>query len=156
MAGASERVHATAIAAGPHAALIFGPPGSGKSDLALRCLAVAPFALSPHPARLVADDQVLLQREGNSVFATAPAALLGKLEVRGVGIVDLAPAPPTRVTLAVELVAPGVLERFPDPWPRRDILGLSVPILQLWAFECAAAAKILIALSNPALAPPRP
>src|SRR5689334_23520913 len=56
LAEASENVHATAIALGGNAALIRGAPGSGKSDLALRCLAIAPTALVPCPASLVADD----------------------------------------------------------------------------------------------------
>jgi serine kinase of HPr protein (carbohydrate metabolism regulator) len=61
---AVENHHGTAIAIGSHAALIRGASGAGKSDLALRCLAVAPTALIPGPARLVADDRVELKREG--------------------------------------------------------------------------------------------
>ena len=147
MAAALERVHATAIAAGSRAALIFGASGSGKSDLALRCLTLPQSALTPHVAHLVADDQVMLERNGLQLIASAPPALLGLIEVRGLGILTLKPAPATPVVLAVELQGPGLTERFPDPWPFKDFLGLKVPVLRLWAFESAAAQKVLVALS---------
>ena len=60
MSEARERIHGTCVALGPHAALIRGPSGSGKSDLALRFLALAAEpGLEP---LLVADDQVWIER----------------------------------------------------------------------------------------------
>ena len=153
MAAGLERLHATAIACGPRAALILGASGSGKSDLALRCLSLAPTALLPVAARLVADDQVVLERSGDVLMASAPPALAGLIEVRGLGIVRADPAPPTPVVLAVELMAPGTTERYPEPWPTTCLLGLKVPVLKLWAFESAAAQKILAALAGAALPP---
>src|SRR5262245_43436739 len=85
---AAELVHGTCVAFGRSAALLRGPSGSGKSDLALRFLFLArrgPAALEP--PTLVADDQVRIRREGARLLVEAPATLRGKLEVRGLGIV---------------------------------------------------------------------
>ena len=80
--------------------LLLGPSGSGKSDLLLRLLDRG-FAL-------VADDRVEL--EGG--VASAPAALAGLLEVRGLGLVHLPYVERATVALAVEL---GQGERLPAP-----------------------------------------
>ena len=84
-------VHATCVALRPpaklsagawRAVLLRGPSGAGKSDLALRLIEAG--------GRLVADDQTRIVRYGEVLIASAPAALAGLLEVRGVGIVKLA------------------------------------------------------------------
>ncbi len=49
-------IHATAVALDGVGVLLRGPPGSGKSDLALR--------LIDQGARLIADDQTALSRHG--------------------------------------------------------------------------------------------
>ena len=77
-------VHGTVVAIEGEAMLLRGPPGAGKSDLALR--------LIDGGARLVADDQALLRRADNQVLARAPAAIAGLIEVRGVGILRVDPA----------------------------------------------------------------
>ena len=146
MDGGLERVHATAIAAGGRAALIFGASGAGKSDLALRCLSLPTSGLISAPVLLVSDDQVLLERRGDGIWAAAPATLRGKLEVRGIGILDVEAAPASEVVLAVELTALAEVTRLPDPWPQRRILGLCVPVLKVWAFDASAAQKVVLAL----------
>ncbi len=80
--------------------LLLGPSGSGKSDLLLRLLDRG-FAL-------VADDRVELSHG----MASAPEALAGLLEVRGLGVVRLPHVSSARVALAVEL---RVGERLPTP-----------------------------------------
>jgi HPr kinase/phosphorylase len=80
--------------------LLLGPSGSGKSDLLLRLL--------DRGFTLVADDRVEL----TDGVASAPEALAGLLEIRGLGVVrfpHLASAP---VALAVTLNAG---ERLPYP-----------------------------------------
>src|SRR5262249_29579358 len=87
---AAEVTHGTCVALGQRGALLRGPSGCGKSDLALRFLFLArrgPAAIEA-PA-LVADDQVELRRDGNRVLASAPESIRGKIEVRGVGIVNV-------------------------------------------------------------------
>ena len=117
MDGAVERLHATAIAVGSRAIVIRGPSGSGKSDLALRCLAVPASAMVRSPAKLVSDDQVLLTRTGLSLSASAPQALLGRLEVRGLGILEVDPELDAKVALIVDIADRRDIERYPDPWP---------------------------------------
>lgn len=80
--------------------LLLGPSGSGKSDLLLRLIGRG-FAL-------VADDRVDLE-DG---VASAPVALAGLLEVRGLGLVQLPYVERAVVALAVEL---GRGERLPAP-----------------------------------------
>ena len=155
MDGAVERLHATAVAVGKRAVLIRGASGSGKSNLALRCLALPATELWPARARLVADDQVIVTREGASLIARPPDELAGKLEIRGLGIVEVSYESNAKVVLIADLIDGGDVERYPNPWPRAALLGLSVPILRIWAFESAAAEKVLAALSMAALPPVR-
>jgi len=143
---AIENHHGTAIALGANAALIRGAPGSGKSDLALRCLAVAPTALVPCPTLLVADDYVQISRTGPRLVAEAPATIRGKLEVRGVGIVTVPCVASAELVLVADLVTPDRIERFPDPPPETAIMGVRLPLLYLAPFEAAAPVKLLLAL----------
>lgn len=138
-------VHGTAIALGPVAALIRGASGSGKSDLALRCLAMPASPLTNEVAKLVADDQVMVKRNGRDVQATAPPSIAGKLEVRGVGIVDVDHVEAARLALVVDLVAPQSIERMPV---ERDcmIAGIALPLISLAPFEASSAAKLLLCL----------
>ena len=126
-------VHASCAARGVDAVLFLGPPGSGKSDLVLRLLGCG--------WGLVADDQVSL---APSCSPAAPPALAGRLELRGVGIFTglACAAPPLTLRLAVELLPPGIAPpRLPGPrcWSGA---GMSLPSLQLAAFEASAPAKI--------------
>jgi HPr kinase/phosphorylase len=149
VADASEpTTHGTAIAAGGRAALIVGPSGAGKSDLALRCLALAPSPLIPGPARLVADDRVIIERQDGRLRATAPATIRDRLEVRGLGIVEVPGVDSADLVLIVDLTDAGPIERLTDPAPRRTILGVSLPVLRLSPFEASAPAKLVLALAR--------
>jgi serine kinase of HPr protein (carbohydrate metabolism regulator) len=134
-------VHATCVACDGVAVLLCGPPGSGKSDLALR--------LIDGGARLVADDQVALCAEGGRIVASAPETIAGRLEVRGIGIVSVPHVAAAPVALVVDLVSPGAVERLPDA-ARRSYLGIALPLLALAPFEASAAAKIRLALAGQA------
>jgi HPr kinase/phosphorylase len=143
-----ENHHGTAIALGAHAVLIRGPSGSGKSDLALRCLAMAPTALVPAPAVLVADDRVELTLREERLIAAAPPIISGKLEVRGLGIMTVPSTPNARLVLVADLVAPERVERLPDPPEGTDIMGIRLPLLRVAPFEASAPAKLLLALAQ--------
>ena len=147
MDGAIERLHATAIAVGQRAIIIRGPSGSGKSDLALRCLAVSASPLVPQSVRLIADDQVILERRDGEIFVAGPASIRGQLEVRGVGIIDVPAAGPAKLVLVADLVAPQGYERLPDPGRRVTLLGLALPAVEISPFEGSAALKLLMALT---------
>src|SRR5690348_12208756 len=98
-------VHATAVAIEGRAVLLRGPPGAGKSDLGLRLIDAG--------ARLISDDQCELRRSGSEVLVRAPEAILGLLEVRGIGIIRLPPVSDVPLALIADLVAPDRLERLP-------------------------------------------
>ncbi len=146
MDGASSLVHGTCIALDEGAAILQGPSGIGKSDLALRCI-MQPAQIDGRAlaARLVADDQVMLERRAASLWARAPAAIAGKLEVRGIGIVEVPHAPEARLRLVIRLVGSDAVERLPVP-AETGILGLALPIVQIAPLEVSAPLKVLLAL----------
>ncbi|MDB5393470.1 MAG: putative HPr kinase/phosphorylase, regulates carbohydrate metabolism [Rhodospirillales bacterium] len=130
-------VHATCIAFAGRGVLLRGPPGSGKSDLALRAIAEG--------ARLIADDQVALARSGENVIASAPSALHGMIEIRGLGIMRVEAAAEAEIALVADLVDAASLERLPD---RRhcEILDVELPWLALAPFQSSALVKLRFAL----------
>ena len=146
MSEARELIHGTCVALGPHAALIRGPSGSGKSDLALRFLALAAEpGLEP---LLVADDQVWIEtQKDGSLAASAPPTLAGKIEVRGLGIVEVPHREAARIALAVDLVLPQEVPRMPpNPLDRITLAGVTLPVVRLTPFELSAALKLRLAL----------
>lgn len=146
MDGATTLVHGTCIALDNAAAILEGPSGIGKSDLALRCIMQPVHANGGVLiATLVADDQVVLDRRNGALWARPPPTIAGKLEVRGLGIVDVPHAPEARIRLIVRLVALGAVERLPDP-DETEILGVTLPVAQVAPFETSAPLKVLLAL----------
>jgi HPr kinase/phosphorylase len=151
LAAETEVVHGTCIALGARAALLRGPSGSGKSDLALRFLFLArrgPAALEP-PA-LVADDQVIVRRDNDRVLASATQSIAGQMEVRGVGIVTLKQVPETELVLVVELAGDDLVERLPENNTTTRVAGVDLPLLRLAPFEASAPIKLALALARPA------
>jgi serine kinase of HPr protein (carbohydrate metabolism regulator) len=140
-------VHATCVAlrlpsSTWRGVLLRGPSGAGKSDLAARLIEAG--------ARLVADDQTAVARRGRRLEGSAPAAIAGLLEVRGVGIVRLPRSrlmPRTSIALLVDLVPPQRIERLPEP-ARESILGVEMPVLALAPFEASAPTKLRLALAQ--------
>jgi serine kinase of HPr protein (carbohydrate metabolism regulator) len=133
-----ESIHATTVAIGDRAVLITGPSGSGKSDLALRLLERG-FAL-------VSDDQTLVRREGERLLASAPPQIAGKLEVRGIGIVEMDTASDVPVALLVELTSD--IARLPDDSRELPLLGVSVPLVTIDAMTASAPSKVALALDR--------
>lgn len=77
-------LHASAVAMGTAGLLITGASGSGKSTLALQLMALG--------ASLVADDRVEV-RSGpdGGLLLSAPEAIRGLVEARGLGLIRSAP-----------------------------------------------------------------
>ena len=134
----SENLHATCIARGGRAVLLLGRSGSGKSDLALR--------LFDHGFTLVSDDRTLVRREDRRLIASAPPAIRGKIEVRGLGIIEIPAQDDVPVALAAELDVD--IPRLPDDSRERLFLGIAIPLIAVDAMTASAAAKVALALDH--------
>ncbi|KQN71074.1 HPr kinase/phosphorylase [Sphingomonas sp. Leaf62] len=129
-------IHAGCVAIRGVGVLIAGPSGSGKSDLALR--------LIERGGVLVSDDYTLLHVEAGVLHATAPATIAGRIEVRGLGIVDR----PTIASIPVALfVEAGTPDRLPEPMTR-TLAGIAIPAYRLALLEASAPAKIDLMLDR--------
>lgn len=128
------RLHASCVALGGRGILLRGRSGSGKSDLALR--------LIDGGGTLVADDQVLIERQRTALVARAPTALHGLIEVRGIGILRLE-AVESELALVVDLAA--AAERLPAPVTCR-LLDVPLRALRLDPRVPSAAAAVRVAL----------
>ena len=122
MSAAADRqnIHGTVVALdAERGVLLTGPSGAGKSALAL--------ALMAYGATLVADDRVDLRVENGALIASAPAAISGQIEARGVGILAAEALPFAKVVLVVDLSRAEV-DRLP-PKRTTDLCGVSVPLV---------------------------
>jgi serine kinase of HPr protein (carbohydrate metabolism regulator) len=117
--------------------LLLGKSGAGKSDLALRLIALG--------ARLVSDDRTDLFVDRGKLFGRAPAAIKGLVEMRGVGIAALPHATKARVALAVSLGRPTSRLPLREYYKAPFDLSAAVPLIRLAPFEASAPAKIILA-----------
>jgi serine kinase of HPr protein (carbohydrate metabolism regulator) len=134
----SETLHASCVTIGDRAVLIEGRSGSGKSDLALR--------LIDRGGVLVSDDYTVLVRERDTLIAQAPTTIAGRIEVRGIGIVEMPHAERAPVALIVTLV--DQVERFPEDRAPRRLAGVALPEIALVASELSAPIKVELALKR--------
>lgn len=135
-------VHATAIArrlgGSWRCVLLSGPSGVGKSDLALRCLA--------RGWRLVSDDYAEVFRSGGRIYATAPATLVDRIEIRGLGLAEAERLRVAEVALVAHCQADA-----PERLPLREVVrlcDLPMPCVRVRAVEESAADKIEWALTT--------
>lgn len=131
----------SAVAIAGRGLLIEGPPGSGKSSLAL--------ALIDRGARLIGDDGVQVSRASDGLCAAPPPRIAGLLEVRNVGLITL-PCVSADVALILRLDA--MAPRHPLDVERRDVLGVMVPVLQFAAGDGVQALRAEHALRQHGLA----
>jgi hypothetical protein len=112
----SPPLHGCVIAWEGRGVLILGAPGIGKSSLALECI--------NHGAQLVADDAILLRREGAILLASAPQTIKGHLALRELGIIHMPFLEQVPLALAIQLG-----ERLArDQW---RLNSLTVPCLHM-------------------------
>lgn len=132
----SEVVRGTAVAIDGRAVLLRGPSGCGKSDLALR--------LIDRGASLVSDDYTEVRPEAGRLLARAPANIAGRIEIRGIGIVECPAVADAPLCLVAEL--DGAPDRLPDGPLAAEIVGMSLPAIAIAALEPSAPLKLEAAL----------
>ncbi len=109
------------VAVRGRAMLISGPPGSGKSSLAL--------ALMDRGAELIGDDGVTLDRLGELIVATPPPNTHGLIEIRNVGLLEV---PTSRAPVALMIALTPEAERLPLGHGKVMLLGREVPLVKLF------------------------
>lgn len=134
----AETIHASTVAKEGRAVMITGPSGAGKSDLTLRLL--------DRGFTLVSDDQTVVKKDGDRLLASSPPTIAGKLEIRGMGIIEVERVENVPVALIVELT--GEIQRLPDDSRERPILGVKLPLITIDAMTASAAAKVSLALDR--------
>lgn len=127
-------VHATTVAVDGAGLMISGASGSGKSGLALTMLTIG--------AQLVSDDRTIVSRpDAGSPLAEAPEAIAAMIEARGLGLIRVEPAGPTRLAGVLDM---SIVERERLPPVRTtEILGCSLPLLYRVDAPWFAAALVL-------------
>jgi serine kinase of HPr protein (carbohydrate metabolism regulator) len=101
--------------------LIEGPPGSGKSSLAL--------ALIDRGARLIGDDGVTAELRDGRLWAAPHPRTARLLEVRNVGLVSFEP---TTAPLALVIRLDPEAPRFVEQAETIPLAGASLPAIALW------------------------
>jgi serine kinase of HPr protein (carbohydrate metabolism regulator) len=134
----SETLHASCVAIKGRAVLIEGRSGEGKSDLALR--------LIDRGAVLVSDDQTICQRQGGVLHACPPTTIAGKIEVRGLGILEMPYVERAPIDLLIVILDSP--PRYPEDARKRRIAGVDVPVLALAALEPSAPIKAELAVAR--------
>jgi HPr kinase/phosphorylase len=114
-----EILHATTVSIDGKGVLIVGPSGAGKSAMALEMMAMG--------AELVADDRTIVTRNGNTLQATVPEAISGKIEARGVGILTVPRSVSANLVLVVDLSQTSN-SRLPEA-QHHDVVGVQLTCL---------------------------
>ncbi len=117
--GSGTILHGSCVALSGRGVLITGPSGSGKSGLALQLMALG--------CGLVSDDRTVVEVRDGGLLATTPAAIRGRIEARGVGLLAAEPTGAARLVLIVDL-AQEEAERLP-PWHSREVMGVALPVV---------------------------
>ncbi|MGB3386548.1 MAG: type IV secretion system DNA-binding domain-containing protein [Pseudaminobacter sp.] len=131
---AASNLHGTALVVGDRGVLILGASGSGKTTLALSLL--TQMRASGQFACLVADDQLLVSRQGERLVCEAPTTIRGLAEVHGLGPRQLESEAKAVIDLVVRLLP--AAERFPEE-ESETISGCAIPALRLGERNTAGA-----------------
>ena len=132
------KVHGTSVSIDGDGVLFRGPPGSGKSDLALRMINFG--------AQLVSDDQVCLTRRNDNIFMSSPPTIRNSLEVRGIGIVNTIVQKEAPLILILNMLPNNVTSRMPV-WQLCTFFDIKVPAVEFAPFEISAHLKVKLAIN---------
>ena len=114
--------------------LLRGKPGSGKSDLALR--------LMHQGAVLISDDQTdITLSDHKQLILSGPKTLQGKLEVRGIGILNMPFCKKHTLDILIDLKNWQDIDRLPEK-TFEDIKGTVCPLYHIDPFEFSAVEKV--------------
>jgi HPr kinase/phosphorylase len=147
----SLAVHASCVAFGNNAVLIRGKPGSGKSGLALQLIDSQGYGVGTKllRAKLVADDQVVLRRDEDFVYASPAVILSGKIEMRGRGIMTVSYRKRAKLCMVIDLKSAAEITRMPEPSAMiTDLLGLQFPLFGIDPTAPSSAARIRSLMSE--------
>jgi serine kinase of HPr protein (carbohydrate metabolism regulator) len=133
-----KRLHATSVAIEDNGVAIFGDPGSGKSDLALR--------LIDSGATLISDDVTVFSKLEKKINLFGIENTKGLLEVREVGIITVPYVEGIKLKLVVRLTDK-VIERIPKK-NQINLLGLKFPKLEINGKNSSSVAKIKVKLNE--------
>ena len=148
------RLHATTISLNGTAVIIRGASGAGKSDLALQLLESPGTGLTGQliTTVLVADDQTVLRREGETIFSSCPDTIAGLLEVRGHDVLQVEAIQNVPLVLVVDLRPCAQIERLPQPEDMlTEILGITIPNIMIDPTKPSAASRLRVAWARLAL-----
>jgi serine kinase of HPr protein (carbohydrate metabolism regulator) len=87
-----------------------------------------------------------VRKDGEKLIASAPPNIAGKLEIRGIGIVDMDVLSDVPVALFVELTSE--IQRLPDENRERPVLGVRIPLISIDAMSASAPSKVALALDR--------
>lgn len=133
-----KRLHATSVAIEDNGVAIFGDPGSGKSDLALR--------LIDSGATLISDDITVFSKLEKNISLFGIENTKGLLEVREVGIITVPYVEGIKLKLVVRLTDK-VIERIPKK-NQINLLGLKFPKLEINGKNPSSVAKVKVKLNE--------
>ncbi len=144
-------MHASCVSLGDDGVLIGGEPGWGKSDLVLALIDQPGYGTGDRliRGRLVADDQTLIERRQDQLFASSPKPIAGLLEIRGHGIVAVDHVEEARLVLLVRLAPASEIERMPEERDRFTLLaGVRLRQIHIDPRQATAAARIRACLTG--------
>jgi serine kinase of HPr protein (carbohydrate metabolism regulator) len=138
----APNLHATAVVIGTRGFMFMGEPGSGKTSLALSCLAQA--QARGMFAAFVGDDQVLISNRAGVIIARTIASIAGRAEIRGADIVDVPSIAAAVIDFAVRPSRHDDKERLAPEDEEIHIDGIgSLPLLRLPIAEAEVLDKLL-------------
>ena len=112
-------MHASCVAWQGQGVLITGAAGAGKSTLALSLMALG--------CQLVADDRTAISQTAQGLLARAPQQISGRIEARGIGVLNATPIPVAHLALVVDLDRTET-KRLP-PLSHITLLGSELPLI---------------------------